>query len=52
MDNKQNLQISDFLIFDFFIFKYSIIGLLWSQITIFIIEITLKLLLHKKIWMK
>ena len=30
------------------IFKYSDIGFLWSQITIFIIEITLKLLLHKK----
>ena len=32
----------------FFIFKYSDIGLLWSKITIFIIEITLKLLLHTK----
>ena len=32
----------------FFIFKYSDIGLLWSKITIFIIEITLKRLLHKK----
>ena len=43
-----NLWISDFLIFDFLIFKYSNIGVLWSQITIFIIEITLKLLLHTK----
>ena len=37
-----------FLNFRYFIFKYSDIGLLWSQITIFIIEIILKLLLHKK----
>ena len=34
--------------FYFFIFKYTNIGLLWSKITIFIIEITLKLLLLKK----
>ena len=43
-----NLQISDFRIFNFSIFKISIIGLLWSKITIFIIEITLKLFLHSK----
>ena len=50
MNNKR--AIYEFRIFEFsifFIFKYSDIGLLWSQITIFIIEITLKLLLHKKI---
>ena len=32
----------------YIIFKYCDIGLLWSKITIFIIEITLKLLLHTK----
>ena len=37
-----------FSIFEFFIFKYSDIGLLWSKITIFIIGITIKLLLHTK----
>ena len=35
-----------------FFSKMSDITLLWSQITIFIIEITLKQLLHKKIGMK
>ena len=34
--------------FDFSIFKINDIGLLWSQITIFIIEISLKLDLHTK----
>ena len=38
----------EFWIFDFFIFKYSNIGLIWSQITIFVIEITLKRLLLTK----
>ena len=36
---------SDFCIFDSFIFKISDIGLLWSQIKKIIIEITLKLVL-------
>ena len=48
MNNKR--AIYEFRIFEFFIFKYSDIGLLWSQIIIFIIEITLKLPLHKKYW--
>ena len=46
-----NVQFNEFFyiwIFDFFIFKYRDIGLLSSKITIFIIEITLKLLLQKK----
>ena len=43
-----NVQISDFWIFDYFIFKISQIGLLWSKITIFISEITLKLVLDIK----
>ena len=46
MDNKRTIY--EFWIFYFFIFKYSDIGLVWSKITIFIIEITLKLLVHKK----
>ena len=48
-----NVQFTNFLFlnFKFFIFKYSYIGLLWSKITIFIIEITLKLpLLSKYGW--
>ena len=44
-------MIYNFWVFEFLIFKYSDIGLLWSKITIFIIEITLKQLLHTKyIW--
>ena len=39
-----DLRILDFSIFNFFIFKYSDIGLLCCKITIFIIGITLKLL--------
>ena len=46
MNNKR--AIYKFQIFDFSIFKISNIGLLWSQITIFIIEISLKLHLHRK----
>ena len=45
-----NVQISDFWIFNYFIFKISDIGLLWSEITIFIIEITLKLSHTKYGW--
>ena len=43
-----NVQFTNFRFLNFFIFKYSDIVLLWSKITNFIIEITLKLLLHKK----
>ena len=45
-----NMQFTNFGFLNgyIFIFKYSNIGLLWSKITIFIIEITLKLLLHRK----
>ena len=43
-----NLQILDFWIFDFSFFKISDIGILWSKITIFIIEISLKLYLLTK----
>ena len=43
-----NLQISDIWIFNFWIFKSSDIDSLWSKITIFIIEISLKLHLHTK----
>ena len=45
-----NVQFTNFgfLDFQFFIFKISDIGLLWSKITIFIIEISLKLHLHTK----
>ena len=48
--------ISDFMnnkraIYIFWIFKYRDIGLLWSKITI-VIEISLKLHLHIKYWMK
>ena len=49
MNNK--CAIYKFWIFEFwiyFIFKYSDIGLLWSKITIFMIGITLKLILHIK----
>ena len=46
MNNK--CVIYKFWIFDFLFFKISDIGLLWSKTTIFIIEITLKLLLHTK----
>ena len=49
MNNK--CAIYKFWIFEFwiyFIFKYSDIGLLWSKITIFMIGITLKLILHTK----
>ena len=42
------VQISDFWNFDFIFSKISDIGLLWSKITIFIIEITLKQLLLTK----
>ena len=38
-----NVKFAKFQIFNFFIFKYSDIGLLWSKITIFIIEKSLKL---------
>ena len=41
-----NYKILDFWILDFSIFKISDIGLLWSKITIFIIDISLKLHLH------
>ena len=41
---------SDFWIFNFSIFKLSDIGLLWSKIIIFIIEIPRKLHLHTKYW--
>ena len=44
MNNK--CAIYEFLFF--FIFKISDIGLLWSKISIFIIEISLKLYLHLK----
>ena len=40
-----NVQFTNF---GFFIFKYNDIGLLWSKITIFFMEITLKLFLHTK----
>ena len=45
-----NVQFTNFWFFNFqfFYFQYSDIGLLCSKITIFIIEITLKLLLNKK----
>ena len=49
MNNKH--VIYKFRIFEFYnflILKYSDIDLLWSKIIIFIIEITLKLLLHTK----
>ena len=49
MNNK--FEIYKFRIFEFWIFyffKISDIGLLWSKITIFIIEITLKLICHTK----
>ena len=49
MNNKREIYkfwIFEFLIFCFF--KISDIGLLWSKITIFIIEITLNRLLHIK----
>ena len=49
MNNKRAMsKFSDFWIFDYFIFKISHVGLLWSKITIFIIEITLKLILDTK----
>ena len=40
-----NMQFTNF---EVFLFKYSDIGLLWSKITIFIIQISLKLHLHTK----
>ena len=45
-----NVQFTNFgfFIFYFFILKFSDIGLFWSKITIFIIEIYLKLHLHTK----
>ena len=43
-----NVQFTNFGFLNFFFFKISDIGLLWSKITIFIIEIALKLLLHTK----
>ena len=43
-----NIQFINFRVFNFLIFKYSNIGSLWSKIFIFVIEITLKLLLHKE----
>ena len=46
MNNKRAMY--NFRIFYNFIFKISDIGLLWSKITIFIIEITLKLVLDTK----
>ena len=46
MNNKQAMY--KFQIFYFIFFKMSNIGLLWSKITIFIFEITLKQLLLKK----
>ena len=47
--NKRAMyQFCIFEIMIFFIFKYSDSGLFWSKITIFVIEITLKLLLHTK----
>ena len=46
MNNKRAMY--KFWIFYFFIFKISDIGLLWSKIMIFIIEISVKLYLHAK----
>ena len=46
MNNKR--AIYKFWIFEFSIFVISDIGLLWSKMTIFIIEISLKLHLHTK----
>ena len=53
MNNKRTIY--KFQIFEysnFFIFKYNDIGFLWSKINIFIIEISLKVHLHTKYWMK
>ena len=38
-----NMQFTNFWIFYFLFFKINVFGLLWSKITIFIIEITIKL---------